>query len=116
MIMGKFSISINGNAFKDTHVTKDVIKKIIDYVIKENQCGNYEFFTLVNNESGDFIQFTLEGSECHLEVRYLHTGAEKGIYVKTITNYEKTIESFYDFYEKKMIDTEGFEDISYYLN
>ena len=114
--MNGFSISMNGSVFDNEIITKESIKKIIDYVTKETQCGNYEFFTLIDDKTGNFIQTALEGNEYHVEIRYLHIGGQKGIYVKKVFGYKDMIELFHDFYERKIINTEGFEDISHYLN
>lgn len=113
--MNNFSISMNSNVFNGCKVTKQLIKEAIDYVEEQNKMGNYEFLTLINEEDNSFIQFVIENDGYHVEIRYPNLKEGKGVYVKKILDYRKMVDTFYDFYEGKSINTTEYDDISYYL-
>jgi Fe-S cluster biosynthesis and repair protein YggX len=101
---------MNGKAFDNVPISEQVIKEAIAYVRDQTMLGNYEFLTLVNEEDNSFIQVAL-GETYDVEIRY----PEKNIYVTKSMSYEETVLVFCEFYNGIMIDTQDYQDISYYL-
>lgn len=110
----KFSVSMNsGKIFEKYELSKPMIKEMIIFIRNQVQLGNNdEFFTLINDETEDFVQTVLEEDGYHVEVRYMNRNNQKGVYAKQVCTFEEAIAVFHDFYDGVHIEISDFEDIS----
>ena len=95
-ILGNFEISMNQDIFNDYVISKPMIKELVIFVKNQNRLGEYDFLTLINKETGYFIQTTLQEDGYVLELgdgkRLLKT--ENG------HSFESIIEAFNTFYDE----------------
>lgn len=112
--------------YKNQCIAKSYLKDYVRFIEIQTKYGNPEFVTLVDKKTDEFIQaaYILEDinnsdvlSKFSVEVRYMndHNGG-RGDYSKKYLNKEETVKAFEDFFDKKIIDLNSFDNIINNIN
>ena len=105
-------ISMNNTIFNDFGVSRSIIKELILHVERETKQGIYEFFTLINDETDEFIQTVFEADGFYVELYYLDSDGNIEVLKKSGLTFEEVLGMFYDFYGSEENLSEIVSDIS----